>query len=110
MRIIGDIGLSMHVARFAAGKAARTIKIGTVYPATIGVLPAFRARIGGKFPDVALHMKSGSTGGIIRSIERRGSIASRASESGQSAAANGDGRARLVMAALPAGLQPVLLV
>jgi DNA-binding transcriptional LysR family regulator len=40
VRIIGDVGLSMDVARSAAGKAARTIKFGTIYPATIGVLPA----------------------------------------------------------------------
>ncbi len=54
--IIGDVGLSMDVARSAAGKAARRIKIGTVYPATIGALPAFLARIGRKFPEVALHV------------------------------------------------------
>ena len=69
VRIIGDVGLSMEVARSVAGKAARTIKIGTVYPATTGVLPAFLARIGRKFPDVALHVRSGSTSDIIRSIE-----------------------------------------
>ncbi len=46
VRIIGDVGLSAEVAGSAAGKAARTIRIGTVYPATIGVLPAFFARIG----------------------------------------------------------------
>ncbi len=34
VRIIGDVGLSAEVARSVAGKAARTIKIGTVYPAT----------------------------------------------------------------------------
>ncbi|MBD9624676.1 LysR family transcriptional regulator [Ensifer sp. ENS06] len=69
VRIIGDVGLSMDVARSAAGKAVRTIKIGTVYPATIGVLPAFLSRIGRKFPDVALHVTSGSTSDIIRGLE-----------------------------------------
>ncbi len=69
VRIIGDVGLSAEVARSAAGKAARMIKIGTVYPATIGVLPAFLARIGRKFPEVALHVTSGSTSDIIRGLE-----------------------------------------
>jgi len=69
VRIIGDVGLSAEVARSAAGMAARTIKIGTVYPATIGVLPAFLSRIGRKFPDVALHIRSGSTSDIIRGLE-----------------------------------------
>ncbi|MBD9597510.1 LysR family transcriptional regulator substrate-binding protein [Ensifer sp. ENS05] len=64
-----DVGLSAEVARSVAGKAARTIRIGTVYPATTGVLPAFLARIGRKFPDVALHVRSGSTSDIIRRLE-----------------------------------------
>ncbi|MEY9325817.1 DNA-binding transcriptional LysR family regulator [Sinorhizobium fredii] len=69
VRILGDIGLSAEVVRSVAGKAARTIRIGTVYPATTGVLPAFLARIGRKYPDIELHVMSGSTGDIIRSIE-----------------------------------------
>jgi DNA-binding transcriptional LysR family regulator len=60
LRIIGDVGLSMDVARSVAGKVARTIKIGTVYPVTTGVLPAFLARIGRTFPDVALQLAGAS--------------------------------------------------
>ncbi|MBD9650178.1 LysR family transcriptional regulator [Ensifer sp. ENS09] len=69
VRIIGGVGLSAEVARSVAGKAARTIRIGTVYPATTGVLPSFLSRIGRKFPDVALHVRSGSTSDIIRGLE-----------------------------------------
>jgi hypothetical protein len=47
----------------------RKIRIGTVYPATIGVLPAFLARICRKYPDIELHVSSGSTNDIIRGLE-----------------------------------------
>jgi hypothetical protein len=47
-----------EVTRSVAGKTARKIGIGTIYPATIGVLPAFLSRIA-----------SGSTGDIIRNLE-----------------------------------------
>nr|WP_312363394.1 LysR substrate-binding domain-containing protein [Ensifer sp.] len=69
VRILSDVGQSAEVARSVAGKAARVIRIGTVYPATIGVLPAFLARIGRKYPDVELHISSGSTSDIIRGLE-----------------------------------------
>lgn len=69
VRILSDVGLSAEVARAVAGKAARAIRIGTVYPATIGVLPAFLARIGRKYPDIQLHISSGSTGDILRGLE-----------------------------------------
>ncbi len=42
---------------------------GRIYPATIGVLPAFLARIGRKYPDIKLHISSGSTNDIIRGLE-----------------------------------------
>ena len=57
------------MVRSVAGKAVRKIRIGTVYPATIGVLPAFLARIGRKYPDIELHISSGSTNDIIRGLE-----------------------------------------
>lgn len=69
VRILSDVGQSAEVARSVAGKAARTIRIGTVYPATIGVLPAFLTRIGRKYPGIELHVSSGSTGDIIRGLE-----------------------------------------
>ncbi|SDN71658.1 DNA-binding transcriptional regulator, LysR family [Ensifer sp. YR511] len=69
VRILGDVDLSAEVVRSVAGKAVRKIRIGTVYPATIGLLPAFLARIGRKYPDIELHIMSGSTNDIIRGLE-----------------------------------------
>ncbi|MGH6809297.1 MAG: LysR substrate-binding domain-containing protein [Ensifer adhaerens] len=69
VRILGDVDLSAEMVRSVAGKAVRKIRIGTVYPATIGVLPAFLARIGRKYPDIELHIMSGSTNDIIRGLE-----------------------------------------
>lgn len=69
VRILGDVDLSAEVVRSVAGKAVRKIRIGTVYPATIGMLPAFLARIGRKYPDIELHISSGSTNDIIRGLE-----------------------------------------
>jgi DNA-binding transcriptional LysR family regulator len=69
VRILGDVDLSAEVVRSVAGKAVRKIRIGTVYPATIGVLPAFLARIGRKYPDIEMHISSGSTNDIIRGLE-----------------------------------------
>ncbi|MGV8935702.1 MAG: LysR family transcriptional regulator [Allorhizobium sp.] len=69
IRILGDIDLSKEVTRSAAGKTVTRLRIGTIYPATIGVLPAFLARIARKFPDIQLEIQSGSTSEIIRSLE-----------------------------------------
>ena len=69
VRVLGDVDLSAEVVRSVAGKAMRKIRIGTVYPATIGLLPAFLARIGRKYPDIGLHIMSGSTNDIIRGLE-----------------------------------------
>ncbi|NRP21736.1 HTH-type transcriptional regulator BenM [Ensifer adhaerens] len=69
VRILGDIDLSAEVVRSVAGKARRKIRIGTVYPATIGLLPSFLSRIGRKYPDIELHISSGSTNDIIRGLE-----------------------------------------
>ncbi|MGO7287994.1 LysR family substrate-binding domain-containing protein, partial [Rhizobium ruizarguesonis] len=52
-----------------AGKTIRQIRIGTVYPATTGVLPAFLAKIARKYPDIRIHISSGNTGDIIRGLE-----------------------------------------
>jgi DNA-binding transcriptional LysR family regulator len=70
VRILSEIDLSTEIARSVAGKAARRIAIGTVYPATIGVLPSFLSRIARKYPDIRLHIESGgTTDDIIRHIE-----------------------------------------
>jgi DNA-binding transcriptional LysR family regulator len=69
VRMLGELDLSAEMARAAGGKTVREIKIGTIYPATTGVLPAFLARIGRKFPDIRLHVSNGSTSDIIRQLE-----------------------------------------
>src|SRR5690606_26106339 len=69
IRILGDINLSAEMARCADGKGSREIRIGTIYPATIGVLPPFLSKIARKCPDIRMHIASGNTGDIIRSIE-----------------------------------------
>lgn len=69
VRILSDIDMSAQATRSAAGKTVRKIRIGTIYPATIGVLPAFLSKIARKYPDVQLQIQSGSTSDIIRSLE-----------------------------------------
>jgi DNA-binding transcriptional LysR family regulator len=69
VRILSDIDVSAEVTRSVAGKTARKIRIGTIYPATIGVLPAFLSRIARKYPDIQLQIQSGTTGDIIRNLE-----------------------------------------
>ena len=49
----------------AGGSRIRQIKIGTVYPATMGMLPTFLAKIARKFPEVKIHIAAGNTGDII---------------------------------------------
>ncbi|MBB3444183.1 LysR family transcriptional regulator [Rhizobium sp. BK379] len=69
VRMISELELSKEIVRSIAGKTSRKIAIGTVYPATIGVLPSFLARIGRKYPDIRMHIESGTTDDIIRHIE-----------------------------------------
>jgi DNA-binding transcriptional LysR family regulator len=69
IRILGEVKLSAELARSADGKGAQEIRIGTIYPATIGVLPSFLSRIARKCPGICMHIASGSTSDIIRSIE-----------------------------------------
>jgi DNA-binding transcriptional LysR family regulator len=67
--MISELELSEEIVRSIAGQTTRKISIGTVYPATIGVLPAFLARIARKYPDIRMHIESGTTDDIIRHIE-----------------------------------------
>ncbi|MGO6705133.1 LysR family substrate-binding domain-containing protein, partial [Rhizobium ruizarguesonis] len=67
--ILSEVDLSAEITRAVAGKTIRQIKIGTVYPATTGVLPAFLAKIARKYPDIRIHISSGNTGDIIRGLE-----------------------------------------
>ncbi|MGR9418256.1 LysR family transcriptional regulator [Rhizobium leguminosarum] len=63
--ILSEVDLSAEITRAVAGQTIRQIRIGTVYPATTGVLPAFLA----KYPDIRIHISSGNTGDIIRGLE-----------------------------------------
>jgi DNA-binding transcriptional LysR family regulator len=69
VRILSEIDLSTEITRSVAGKTIKQIRIGTVYPATTGVLPSFLAKIARKFPDVRIHISSGNTHDIIRHLE-----------------------------------------
>ncbi len=69
VRILSDVDLTTELTRAAGGSRIRQIRIGTLYPATIGILPTFLAKIARKFPDVRIHISSGNTGDIIRSLE-----------------------------------------
>ncbi|KQV16774.1 LysR family transcriptional regulator [Rhizobium sp. Root1203] len=69
VRILSEVDLTTELTRAAGGSRIRQIRIGTVYPATMGMLPTFLAKIARKFPDVRIHISSGNTGDIIRSLE-----------------------------------------
>jgi DNA-binding transcriptional LysR family regulator len=69
VRILSDVDLSAEATRSVAGKTARKIWIGAIYPATIGVLPAFLSKVARKYRDVQLQIKSGSTSDVIRNLE-----------------------------------------
>jgi DNA-binding transcriptional LysR family regulator len=68
-RILSDLENSRQVAQAIAGKDLKKLTIGTIYPATFGVLPAFLAKIGRRFPDVKIHVRTGTSETIIREIE-----------------------------------------
>ncbi|MGR9145691.1 LysR family transcriptional regulator (plasmid) [Rhizobium leguminosarum] len=67
--ILSEVDLSAEITRAVAGETIRQIRIGTVYPATTGVLPAFLSKIARKYPDIRIHISSGNTGDIIRGLE-----------------------------------------
>jgi len=69
VRILSEVDLTTELTRAAGGSRIRQIKIGAVYPATMGMLPTFLAKIARKFPDVKIHIASGNTGEIIRNLE-----------------------------------------
>ncbi|WP_040677097.1 LysR family transcriptional regulator, partial [Rhizobium mesoamericanum] len=45
VRILSEVDLTTELTRAAGGSRMRQIRIGTVYPATIGMLPTFLAKI-----------------------------------------------------------------
>jgi DNA-binding transcriptional LysR family regulator len=69
IKTLSDLDLTTELVRSVAGKTARKIRIGTVYPATTGVLASFLARVAREYPDISLHITNGSTSKIIRDLE-----------------------------------------
>lgn len=67
---IRDLENTFAVVRAVAGRDVAKITIGTIYPATFGVLPRFLASVARRFPDIQLHITNGTTDTIIREIER----------------------------------------
>ena len=68
-RLLSDLDNSCSVARAIAGKDVKSLTIGTIYPATFGVLPDFLARIGRRFPEIKVNIRTGTSETIIREIE-----------------------------------------
>ena len=70
VQLLRDVDETCAVTQAVAGKAASKITIGTIHPATFGVLPDFLARIGRRYPDIRIHIRNGTTESIVRDIER----------------------------------------
>ncbi|WP_183928557.1 LysR family transcriptional regulator [Rhizobium mongolense] len=70
IRILQEVENSSSIVQAVAGKDVNRITIGTIYPATFGVLPQFLTKLGKRFPDIQIHISSGSTDAIVRDIEK----------------------------------------
>jgi DNA-binding transcriptional LysR family regulator len=70
LQILRDIDRSCTMTQAVAGKDVSKITIGTIHPATFGVLPRFLARISNRYPDIRIHIHNGTTDAIVREIER----------------------------------------
>lgn len=70
VQLLRDVDETCAITQAVAGKAASKITIGTIHPATFGVLPDFLARIGRRYPDIRIHIRNGTTESIVRDIER----------------------------------------
>ncbi|SDG87884.1 LysR family transcriptional regulator [Pelagibacterium luteolum] len=68
-RLLSDLDNSCTVVRAIAGKDIKKLTIGTIYPATFGVLPNFLAKISRRFPDIKVHVRTGTSEMIVREIE-----------------------------------------
>lgn len=68
--ILRDIDRTCSLTQSVAGKDMSQITIGTIHPATFGVLPGFIARINQRYPGVRIHIHNGNTEDIVREIER----------------------------------------
>ena len=70
LSILNAVTTSCRLTQMAAGKEISILNIGTIYPATFGILPRFLARLDRKFPGIRINIKSDSTDNIVREIER----------------------------------------
>jgi len=68
--ILKAIETTKALTQAAAGKDINKITIGTIYPATFGILPGFLSRISGRYRDIQIHIRNGTTDSIIRDLER----------------------------------------
>jgi DNA-binding transcriptional LysR family regulator len=68
-RILSDLENSRLVTQAIAGKDLKKLTIGTIYPATFGVLPNFLSKIGRRFPEIKIHVRTGTSETIVREIE-----------------------------------------
>ena len=70
LSILNAVAATAALARITAGKEISKITISTVYPATFGILPKFIQKLGRKFPDMHINIKSDTTDNIIKDLER----------------------------------------
>lgn len=67
--ILRDVDRSFAMTQAVTGKDLLKITIGTIHPATFGILPKFIARIKERYPDSLVHIHNGTTESIVREIE-----------------------------------------
>jgi DNA-binding transcriptional LysR family regulator len=68
--ILNAVEASAALAKFTAGNELSKLTISTIYPATFGILPKFIQRLGRKFPNMRINIKSDTTDNIIKDLER----------------------------------------
>jgi DNA-binding transcriptional LysR family regulator len=67
--ILGAVETTFIITQSVAGKEINKITIGTIYPATFNMLPVFLSKIGRKYPNIQIHIKSGTTDSLVRDLE-----------------------------------------
>lgn len=70
LAILKSVEQSCRLTQLTAGREIGALSVGTIYPATFGILPAFLSRIDRKFPGIRISIRSDITDNIVRAIER----------------------------------------
>lgn len=70
LSILNAVADTSTLAKIVAGREVSKITISTIYPATFGILPKFIERLGRKFPEMRINIKSDTTDNIIKDLER----------------------------------------